>query len=225
MLHVNGALAPTAESPTDALDVVVDGHGELTVVLLDVRSAGTPRPTLSREALGVTSAAIKQRAPMYELVSVLRTFAAAEPRTRVGALVLRFSQPDARIEILNAGMPAIACVIPGGHVTTHAALSAAIGERFGEVHPYELSPLTWGATWILASDGLTQGRSDPDAVHEWVASTALGQRAAELCGSSQSEIENLLAKLTGPRTPAPFGDAGLLLVNANPTRRFRSGIL
>lgn len=222
MLHVSGA-SVSQQAPTDAYEVVVDGRAELTLVLLDVVSAEPARAELAAEALRVVLQAIKSRAPMYEIVAAIRTFSAAERRTSVAISLLRFSQPDARVEILNAGMPTIGCVLPDGRLTLHAPLSPPIGRRFGDVHPYELSPLIWGSSWCVASDGLTGGEDTPEGVRSWLLAHELPKRAAELSTQEPARLAALVRELA-PAHETAFGDASLLIVNADPTRRFRSGI-
>jgi hypothetical protein len=222
MLRVSAG-SVTSGTPSDAYEVVVDGRAELTLVLLDVVSAEPARADLSAVALRMVLAAVKARAPMYEIVASLRTFSAAEHKTSVGVSLMRFSQPEARVEILNAGMPAIACVLPDGRLTLHAALSPAIGRRFGDVHPYELSPLIWGSSWLSLSDGLTAGKQDAADVSAWLLEHDLPRRAAELAGQKPVLLAALARKLA-PVGASAFGDATLLVVNADPTRRFRSGI-
>lgn len=222
MLHVNGASA-RSHTDTDAYEVVVDDRAELTLVLLDIDSTEGPKPDLGAEALRVVVEAVKARKPMYEIVSSIRTFSAGERKTSVGITLLRFSQPDARVEILNAGMPAVACVLPDGRLTLHAALSPAIGRRFGDVHPYELSPLIWGSSWFALSDGLTLGKESPEDVRSWLTRHDLHKRGAELSTEDPAALSALLRDLT-PSREQPFGDSSLLIVNADPTRRFRSGI-
>jgi hypothetical protein len=222
MLHVSGGSVGSAAA-TDAYEVIVDDGAELTLVMLDVESEPA-RPELREEALRVVTAAVRARAPMYEIVTALRTFSAGEKRTAVAITLLRFSQPDARVEILNAGMPAVACVLPDGRVMLHAALSSAIGRRFGDVHPYELSPLIWGSSWFAVSDGITGGKHGPDDVRSWMSEHELHKRGPELSTQAPAELAALIAELA-PRDSLPnFGDASLFVVNADPTRRFRSGI-
>lgn len=222
MLQVSGASRGSAAA-TDAYEVVVDDGAELTLVLLHVESEN-PRPELRQEALQVVTQAVRARSPIYEIVTAIRAFCAAEKRTTVGIALLRFSQPDSRVEILNAGMPAVAGVMPDGRLTLHAALSPAIGRRFGDVHPYELSPLIWGSAWFAASEGLTGGQHGPEDVRAWLCLHQLHKRGPELAAQPSAELTALLADIA-PQQPSPsFGDATLLVVNADPTRRFRSGI-
>lgn len=223
MLHVSGASTASA-TPTDVFEVIVDGGAELTVMLLDVTSEEQARPDLRTAALQVVSEAVQARAPMYEIVSALRTFCAGEHKTSVAISLLRFSQPDARVEILNAGMPAVACVAPDGRVTLHAALSPAIGRRFGEVHPYELSPLIWGSSWFVASDGLTAGKQAPEDVRALFTQHELLKRGSELSSSNQPALAALISEIAEASPAAAHDNASLLVVNADPSRRFRSGI-
>jgi hypothetical protein len=222
MLHVSGASTGSA-APTDAYDVIVDDAAELTLALLHVHSESA-RPELREEAMAVVVEAVKARSPMYEIVAALRTFSGGERKTTVGITLLRFSQPDARVEILNAGMPAVACVLPDGRLTLHAALSPAIGRRFGDVHPYELSPLIWGSTWFALSDGLTAGKQGPEDVRAWLLRHDLHKRGPELSAVRPSALAALLTELRPSELRAGPRDASLLVINADPTRRFRSGI-
>jgi hypothetical protein len=223
MLHVSGASRASA-APTDAFEVIVDDGAELTVMLLDVTAEEQARPDLRAAALSVVRDAVHARAPMYEIVSALRTFCAGEHKTSVAITLLRFSQPDARVEILNAGMPAVACVLPDGRVTLHAALSPAIGRRFGEVHPYELSPLIWGSSWFVTSDGLTAGKQAPEDVRALLTQHELLKRGSELSGSNQPALAALINEIAEPSAATEHGNASLLVINADPSRRFRSGI-
>lgn len=223
MLHVSGASSASAAA-TDAFDVIVDDGAELTLVLLDVTSEEPARPDLRAEALRVVADAVNARAPMYEIVAALRTFVAGERMTSVGITLLRYSQPDARVEILNAGMPAVACVLPDGRLSLHAPLSPAVGRRFGDVHPYELSPLIWGSSWFVLSDGLTAGKSGPEDVRSFLARHDLLKRGAELSDANPATLGELAAETAEPSAERAFGDASLLVVNADPSRRFRSGI-
>ncbi|MFZ5890783.1 MAG: SpoIIE family protein phosphatase [Myxococcota bacterium] len=207
---------------SNVYEAVVDRASELSSVMLDVRCGEQRQAELCSEALAVVRAALERRAPMYEIVSALRSFAANERPLVIGAVVLRFSQPESRLEILNAGMPAVACVLPDGKLSMHAALSARIGERFGEVHPYELAPLAWGSSWIVSSDGFTGGKQEPEQVRALWKGMELPQHAHELAATSSEKLADVLVRLGAPQ--APERDASMLVVNADPTRRFRSGI-
>jgi hypothetical protein len=225
MLHVSGATVETGAA-SDAFEVLVDERSELSIVLLDVRAAEAGRSALTQEAMSVIRDAVSGRAPMYEIVSALRAFSASEQKVQVGVCLVRVSQPDSRVEILNAGMPAIACLLGGGRLTLHPSLSPAIGERFGDVHPYELSPLVWGSVWMLMSDGLTQGRMQSEDVRTWIMRYELHKDIADLAGQQPAELRDLVRQVSAVETiPAVHGDATLVVINADPTRRFQSGIV
>jgi hypothetical protein len=207
--------------PTDAYDVIVDDRAELTLILVDVR-AEPPRPGLRFEALAAVRNAVQARAPIYEVVTALRAFVACEPRTQAGIALLRFSQPDARVEILNAGMPPIGCALPDGRLAFHSPLSPAVGARIGDVHPYELAPLVWGSAWFLLSDGMTSGNTTPDASRNVIQRGELERRRNELASLSPEQLAELA--FDADVTTSVDADATMIVVHSDPTR-FQSGIV
>jgi hypothetical protein len=158
---------------------------------------------------------------MYEIVADVRRFSAAE-NVRVGLALLRFAARESRVEILNAGMPPILRFSPGAEPAVHYALSTAVGARFGEVHPYELSPLVWGSSWALFSAGVTGGSHEPAELLRRVAGSTLELRASELAGQSSAALESVVARLAAASAPLP--DRTLVVVDANPRRRIESGV-
>jgi Stage II sporulation protein E (SpoIIE) len=224
MLLASGATLRAA-IPSDACEVIVDSRAELTVTLIDVKSEPADEGDVVERALKVVREAARDHAPMYEIVAALRTFTAGEHDASVAIALLRFSQPDARVEILNAGMPAIARVLPDGSITLHASLSTPIGRRFGEVHPYELSSLIWGSTWFVLSDGLTAGQVSPDQVQSFLTEHGLAERGAALSNQAPAAVAAIAEELSTEPGRAEYGDASLFVVHADATRRFRSGIV
>jgi hypothetical protein len=221
MIAVSGATA-AGQVETDAFDILVDEGGEVCVFVVKVESTAPLRSGLAAAALAVTRVALKSRLAIYELVADVRRFAGSEPGVRVGLSLLRFSPRDSRVEILNAGMPPIVRFLPGGAPSMYHGLSSAIGTRFGEVHPYELSPLVWGSCWALFSDGITGGSHSPADLSHRVAGSGLELRALELSMEPSAVLENLAASLAGGSEPFP--DRTLLVVSADPGQRFESGI-
>lgn len=209
-------------APSDVYAAVVDQANELAVALLSARGEGSRPVALAQEALGITKVALERRAPMYEIVSALRSLSASERPCHLGAVILRFSQPECRVEILNAGMPPVARVLPSGELHLHPALSLGIGERFGEVHPYELAKLCWGSTWLVASEGLTVGDRSAEGVRELWDAFEIGARAEALALASGDEISLAVQGFFDRDPPARSG--ALLAVHADPTPRFHSGI-
>lgn len=220
-LSVSATSQPPA-APSDVYAAVVDRENELSVALLSARGGDSRAVALAREALGITKVALERRAPMYDIVSALRSLTASERPCYLGAAIVRFAQAESRVEILNAGMPPVTCVLPDGELCLHGALSFSIGERFGEVHPYELAPLAWGSTWLMASDGLTRGERNPDRVRALWSSLEIPARAQAFALASGEEISRGVQSLLDRDPPATH--ASLLAIHADPTRRFRSGI-
>jgi len=223
MLGLSGALLQGARR-TDGCGAVIDEAGSVCVFVVRV-SAESPRAGLPALAAAAVTAAARSRLPVYELVADVRRFVASEPGASVGLSLLRFSPRDARVEILNAGMPSIVRLLPGAPPTLFASRSAAIGDRFPEVHPYELSPLVWGSAWLLTSDGVTGGSLDPAALLRGIAGSGLEQSAYELADADSARVA-AVAEALSAATGEPAGDSDrtLLIISADPRRRFESGI-
>ncbi len=214
MLSVSGTVLERSGEEGDALGVVLDDRGDLSVVLVSTPSEQPLTRPIARDALELCRPLLQRHAAIYEVVAALRSFGACEAREQVGVIVLRFSQVEARVELLNAGLSPVCCVMPSGDTVLHAALSPAIGQRFGSVHPYELSPLHWGSSWFVMSDRLTE-----DVSADYVSRFA----RAKLSPTTLDEVEDpnqvLLHEL-----PLEFGSASLIAVHAHTRRRFQSGI-
>ncbi|MFO7179749.1 MAG: SpoIIE family protein phosphatase [Pseudomonadota bacterium] len=219
-LEVNGATLP-GRCATDAFDVLVDGAGELLVVVVHTVGKGTNDPELPRAALSIARDAVNAGARTYEVVRELRNYCVGR-EAEVALALLRFSQRDSRVELLNAGMPAFVCVLPDGRTTTHAALSSAIGARYGEVHPYELSPLVWGSTWFVMTSGATQGALEGDAVEAHLAQHELDRVGTLLAMQPSGALLPVVESLAGG---TPESDATLVVVSTDAARRKRSGIV
>jgi hypothetical protein len=141
-----------------------------------------------------------------------------------GLVIVRLSQRDAKVEVLNAGMPGVANAGPGGHLEVYPALSGPVGRRVGEVHPYELLPLVWGGTWLALSDGLVNGSVDVENVTALCAKLDLSGQGLALANSSSDELYDVFQSLLAT---ARFSrdDATGILVGADPDARFQSGIV
>jgi hypothetical protein len=219
MLRVSGAsLDP--DSTQEAHDVVIDGRGELSAFVMKLVQAR--EGTTIYGAVNVVRDALLSRHPIYEVVSALRLWCNdPEHRAEVACTLLRVAQPDSRVEILNAGMPALACVIPGGRLAMHPPLSGPIRGAKSEVHPYELSPLVWGSVWLVLSGALTGGATDPESVSARIVDKGVANASVRLAGASEDELRAWLPRIAGAELGA---DASLVVVHADPTRRFESGI-
>ena len=95
--------------------------------------------------------------PLHVLAAELHRIVCKAVAASVGLAAIRISYGEAKVELMNAGMPPVACALPDGRLLQLPPLSADIGPRSLKAHPYELIPLTRGSTWFLASDGATGG--------------------------------------------------------------------
>lgn len=202
---------------TDRLELVVDSEGSVAVVVLDVRSA-RDEEDLRRRLSERTRACLEASLPFHELVAVLRAEVATSLAATVGIAAIRVSPLDGRAEILNAGMPPIACVAPARGLLEFPALSPDVAPHADQVHPYEMVPLLNGSTWVLCSDGATSGAAD-EAGRLWEA-LALSTAADELVTSNDA-LHARLASTLGIVPPPE--DATLAVVAVEPAAR-RSGI-
>ncbi|MEP7048809.1 MAG: hypothetical protein ABJB12_00585 [Pseudomonadota bacterium] len=219
MLQAKGETVAGAQ-PSDFLDVFVDQEGDLVVLLLDLQAPPEASEAFSNSLMREAREALEKHTALHSLVNRLEVLLAARPRMEVGLLVLRLSERDARVEILNAGMPAVASAGPGDHVAVYPALSDALGRRVGEVHPYELVPLAWGSTWLALSDGALDGSAEPDRVAALCAALDLTKRGSSLTAEGSDEHHEALQALL-PRAQPGRADATLVLVSSDPPMRFK----
>ena len=169
-----------------ARSLVVDEAGSVCVFVVKVTGAAA-RPGLPALAAAAIGVAARAGLPIYELVGDLRRFAASESAVNLGLSLLRISTRDSRVEILNAGMPAIIRLLPGEAPTLYQSRSGPVGNRFAEVYPYELMSLVWGSAWLLTSDdsfarigtwrAILEGRAAFD--HERVGSVAISDPSSD----------------------------------------------
>lgn len=201
---------------TDRLELVVDSEGSVAVVLLDVRSA-RDEEELRQRLSERTRACLESSLPFHELVAVLRAEVATSLAASVGIAAIRVSYLDGRAEILNAGMPPIACVAPGRGLLEFPALSPDVAPHAPHVHPYEMVPLLGGSTWLLCSDGATAGAPE-EASRLWEA-LSLATAPDKLVTSNEvlrARLESTLGIVPPPE------DATVAVVAVDPVRR--SGI-
>lgn len=209
--------------PSDWFDVFVDVRGDLVALLMDVRSSAESSDDFLATLFPDTKTALRRGDALHEVVGELEMMLATHPGVETGLAILRLSQRDARVEMLNAGMPAIANAGPGGRLDMYPALSSAVGRRVGEVHPYELVPLVWGSTWLAASDGMINGALDTESVAALCAKLDLAGRGLTLAAASSDELYDEFQHVL---SAARFlrDDATGVLVGADAGTRFQSGI-
>jgi len=210
--------------PSDWFDVFVDERGSLVLALLDVRNSAESPPSFLAGLLDDIKTALERNDALHTVVSDLELKLAIHPGTEAGLLILRISQQDAKVELLNAGMPTVVNTSPGGRLDFYRAQSSAVGRRVGEVHPYELIPLRWGGTWLAVSDGMVNGGSDEESVATLCAKLDLENRALLLAQASAEDLyDTFQAALSAGRFLRD--DATAVLIAADPGARFQSGIV
>jgi len=210
--------------PSDWFDVFVDERGNLVLALLDVRGSAESPHAFQAELMETTTAALQRSDALHAVVADLEMQLAVHPGTEAGLIILRISQPDAKVELLNAGMPALVNTSPGGRLDFYPAQSSAVGRRVGEVHPYELIPLRWGGTWLAISDGMVNGDVAEESVATLCGKLELQDHAMEL---AQMSAEDLYEALQTALAPARFlrDDATGVLIAADAGTRFKSAIV
>jgi hypothetical protein len=210
--------------PSDWFDVFVDERDELVLVLLDVRSSAESPPAFLASLMQTTKTGLERSLPLHTVVGELEMQLAVHPGVEVGLIILRVSQRDAKVELLNAGMPAVVNTSPGGRLDFYSAQSSAVGRRVGEVHPYELIPLRWGGTWLAVSDGMLNGALDEESVATLCGRLDLSSHGLSL---AQSSAEALYDAFQEVLTAARFlrDDATGVLIAADAAARFQSGIV
>jgi Stage II sporulation protein E (SpoIIE) len=225
MLRVSGETIE-GPRPSDLFDAFLDSEGDLVVVLLDMRGVAESSGSFLGAMMQQTRAALETHEPLHQVVSELEMQLAVRPGAEVGLVILRLSQRDARVELLNAGMPPIANALPGGELSTHPPMSGPVGRRVGEVHPYELLPLIWGSAWCALSDGMTNSSLEPSAVSDLCLKLDLENEGMKLAAASSDALYDLLQEVL---PPARFlrDDATAIFVGADVHGhggRFQSGI-
>ena len=205
---------------SDAIEIVTERDGAVSLVVLDVRAARDQEALRARLAASAL-VSLADHEPMHVLANSLRSIVCQAVAASVGVIALKVHPMHGRVELLNAGMPPVACVLPDGRLLEMPALSSDIGPRSHRAHPYELIPLAPGSIWFAASDGATGGTLD-DANQLW-SGLGLPDSAHELASLSHEHLEARLLERVG-QVPLPE-DASLVVVpTANP-RRMQSGIV
>lgn len=225
MLRVSGETIE-GPRPSDLFDVFTDGAGDLVLVLLDVRSMADSSASFLGSLLHGLRAALEEHEPLHLVVNELEMQLATRPGIEAAAIILRISQRDARVELLNAGMPPLALALPGGELALHPQLSGPIGRRIGEVHPYEVVPLVWGSTWLALSDGMTAGALDTSAVEQLCEKLELSSSGMQLAAASREGVYDALQAAL-PASRFSRDDATCVFVAADvhgEGGRFKSGI-
>jgi hypothetical protein len=222
MLRASGETIE-GQIPGDWFDVFVDDQHNLVVLLMDIRADADSPDDFLGSLIKDTRAALLRHDPLHAAVSDLELRLATQPSAEAGLSILRISQRDARVELLNAGMPAIANVGPGGQLDLYPALSGPVGRRVAEVHPYELLPLVWGGSWLAVSEAVLNNSLDSEHVAALCTKLDLQGQGLSLAGTSSEDLHDALrAQLGATRFRRNGGTT--VIVAADPGARFQSGI-
>jgi len=205
---------------SDAIEIVTERDGAICLVVLDVRAA-RDQEALRAKLAASALVSLAEHEPMHVLANSLRSIVCQSVAASVGIVALKVHPMHGRVELLNAGMPPVACVLPDGRLLQMPALSGDIGPRSHHAHPYELIPLAPGSVWFVASDGATGGSID-ETSQLW-SGLGLPESASDLAALSHDGLEERLRERLGP-LPLPE-DASLVVVPTTAPRRPESGIV
>ena len=163
LLRITG---DTLEGPreTDLFDIVTGPGGDVGIVLLDVNTRHGEPGDVGRALLQKATRGIEERTPLHAVMLDLVRALFEYPGTELRVTLMRCSVASARAEVTTAGMPPLACVHPGGHITVHPTASPPLTSTTTVPPPVEVVPLVWGSTWLVVSDGFTAGSDHPDVV-------------------------------------------------------------
>lgn len=202
---------------SDVYEVIVDDHGTLSVFLLDLDGGHDA----VQPAADAVSSALDFAAPLHLVIADLAGVL-MEADCKAGAAILRFLPSQGRVEVLNAGLPPIACVQPDGRATLISPRSGPVGLLKDDVHAYDLLPFAWNSQWFVMSDGVTAGSLARAAVTEAVETLRISTpNLAQLASESTSALVRRLSRIVGPD---PMDDASLLVVHTDPSKSPASGI-
>ncbi|HEY3500860.1 MAG TPA: SpoIIE family protein phosphatase [Polyangiaceae bacterium] len=195
---------------SDAIEIVLT-ETEISVAVLDVRAARDQEELRLALALRAREALVGHQ-PFHLLATELHRMVCKAVAASVGLAALRISHAEAKVELMNAGMPPVACALPDGRLLHLPPLSGDIGPRSQKAHPYELIPLARGSIWFVTTDGATGGSLEYSG--ELWSALGLPASAADLAQETSDGLSGRLnAGLGGLGMPE---DASLVVV---PTRR------
>ena len=223
MLRITG---DTLEGPraTDLFDVITAPGGDVGIALLDLQTRHSEPVAVGRTLLARAGRALQERTPLHAIILDLVRTLFEYPGTELRATLMRCSVADARVEITMAGMPPVACVHPDGHVMVHSVASAPLVSTTSVPPPVEIVPLVFGSVWMAVSDGFTAGSQEPDAVRRLAQDLKLAENGLALSRQAPDSLYDLLASQLSDSGRFSRDDATLLLLGADPSARFQSGI-
>jgi hypothetical protein len=223
LLRITG---DTLEGPreTDLFDVVTGPAGDVGVVLLDLQTRHAEPAVVGRAILAKAARGFQERTPLHAVMLDLVRTLFEYPGTELRVTLMRCAVADARAEVTTAGMPPLACVHPGGHITVHSSSSPPLVSTTTVPPPVEVVPLVFGSTWMVVSDGFTSGSDHPDVVRRLAQDLELAENGLALSAQTPDSLYDLLASRVSESGRFARDDATLVLIGADPTARFQSGI-
>lgn len=223
LLRITG---DTIEGPreSDCFDIVSVPGGDVCVVLLDVNCRQREPGKVGQVLLEHAKRGFAERTPLHAIMLDLVRALFEFPGTELRVTLMRCGAAEARAEVTTAGMPPVACVLPGGNITVHPPSSPPLTSTTTVPPPVEIVPLIWGSTWLAVSDGFTAGSDHPDAVKRLARDLELHERGLALSGQTPDSLYDLLASRVLESGRFARDDATLVLIGADPNARFESGI-
>jgi hypothetical protein len=223
LLRITG---DTLEGPreTDLFDVVSGPGGDVGIVMLDVQTPHGEPGDVGRVLLLKAVQGFTERTPLHAVMLNLVRTLFEYPGTELRVTLMRCSVADARAEVTTAGMPPLACALPGGSITVHSASSPPLTSTTTVPPPVELVPLVWGSTWMAVSDGFTSGSDHPEVVRRLALDLELHEKGLALSGQTPDTLYDLLSSRLSESGRFARDDATLVLIGADPSQRSKSGI-
>jgi Stage II sporulation protein E (SpoIIE) len=223
LLRITG---DTLQGPreSDWFDIVSAPGGDVGVVLLDLATRHPSPADVGRVLLAKAARSFVEGAPLHVIALDLVRALFEYPGSELRVTLVRYSTTAARVELVTAGMPPLACAHPDGHVWIHGSSSPPLTSTTLLPPPVEVVPLVWGTTWLAVSDGFTAGSDHPDVVRRLALDLELAQRGLSLSGETADSLYELLATRVAELGRFTRDDATLVLVGADPHARFESGI-
>lgn len=214
-LLVTGETVAARRVSGDTFDVVADGEGRTAVFLLDVAGHGVASGLVLSACRAAVRRALELGKPMDAVVSAIQSCLLTlgdvlEAAVAVG--ILRFSEADATVEVLNAGLPPLVMARAAGGLICYPSRSAPVGLLRGGQHPGEAHQRAPGDVWMLASDGLTSGTLDDDEACALAARIGLPCHGARLAAADPDDLRALILEWASCTQREAADDMTLVIV-------------
>lgn len=211
-----GEVVPSGHVSGDVFDVVIDAQGRLSAFLLDVAGHGASaaivasaaRVTLCHEL----AAGASLEATMASLVDCLRAQGDVLEATAAIAIA-RFNAAGNHVEVVNAGLPPVLCLGPGGSVRPFPSTSAPAGLFESTKHVVASAPVELCSLLTMASDGLTGKSLTTEELAPLI--ERLGRHGTLMASASREQLRGLIVELMALFGASSDEDDATLVVVAN----------